>query len=405
MNLRPMFVPLLLLLLGFTLPCQAEVRVLLFQTQTLHRLHLSSPGGLRVVDEQTGSTLVQLAAQEPLELVLTSDLQLHVTHLKHAVSGPLRIEPGRQQARLWVKTPKTTACSFDGTLTVTGHASGLRVCNQVSEEAYLTSVVAHEMPTHWPAEALKVQAVLCRTYLAAQAQRHADQNADVCDLTHCQVFGGHSDDPAAANAVASTSGWVLTQNHLPVSALYHSTCGGRTTSPSDVWTSPQGRDGFSYAGVEDAGPGGDYCRDSPDYTWTLSLTSQALSRHLRRQGLTLPSTVKTISVDERDPSGRVKHLTLHFSQARRHTLSGDAFYRLWGQGGHWHQIKSTWFSVDQDSQGVHFHGHGLGHGVGLCQWGARGRALAGQRYDLILKHYFPHAELTHRPAPPDPNHD
>ena len=44
--------------------------------------------------------------------------------------------------------------------------------------------------------------------------------------------------------------------------------------------------------------------------------------------------------------------------------------------------------------GVEFEGSGSGHGVGLCQWGARIQAEAGRKYETILKHYFPGATLS-----------
>ena len=36
----------------------------------------------------------------------------------------------------------------------------------------------------------------------------------------------------------------------------------------------------------------------------------------------------------------------------------------------------------------HFSGNGSDHGVGMSQYGARGRAAAGQTYDVILAHYY-----------------
>jgi SpoIID/LytB domain protein len=39
-------------------------------------------------------------------------------------------------------------------------------------------------------------------------------------------------------------------------------------------------------------------------------------------------------------------------------------------------------------------GYGYGHGIGLCQWGARGRAASGQNYEEILKHYYSNTSLV-----------
>jgi stage II sporulation protein D len=105
-------------------------------------------------------------------------------------------------------------------------------------------------------------------------------------------------------------------------------------------------------------------------------------------------------VTERDASGRVKKIAFR-AAGRDYVLSGDTFYLRWGRTRGWNRLKSTKFDVSVHDDTLTFAGRGLGHGVGLCQWGACGRARAGFGYKEILAHYFPGAEVVLRlPGPP-----
>jgi hypothetical protein len=78
-----------------------------------------------------------------------------------------------------------------------------------------------EMPSSWPAEALKAQAVAARTY----AYRYKTEGKEICTTEACQVFNsGKADNPPQAwrDAVQSTRGQVLED----VVTYYASTHGG-----------------------------------------------------------------------------------------------------------------------------------------------------------------------------------
>ena len=63
----------------------------------------------------------------------------------------------------------------------------------------------------------------------------------------------------------------------------------------------------------------------------------------------------------------------------------------------WSQLKSNWFEIEAKDNGLVFKGRGLGHGVGMCQWGAKGMAEEGKKFDEILQYYFPGTQLIHKP--------
>jgi stage II sporulation protein D len=62
----------------------------------------------------------------------------------------------------------------------------------------------------------------------------------------------------------------------------------------------------------------------------------------------------------------------------------------------WSTVKSTWFTVHRQKGQIVLVGRGFGHGVGMCQWGAKGRALAGQSYRQIIEAYYPGAKVEKR---------
>ena len=107
--------------------------------------------------------------------------------------------------------------------------------NVVGLEAYLQGVVPREMPSAWPPEALKAQAVAARSYaLATRAGRRAfDLYADV----RSQVYGGvAAEEPATTTAVDATAGQVVLYDGKVATTFFFSTSGGRTASAADAWS-------------------------------------------------------------------------------------------------------------------------------------------------------------------------
>jgi stage II sporulation protein D len=185
-----------------------------------------------------------------------------------------------------------------------------------------------------------------------------------------------------------------------VNAPYHSTCGGTTAEAPEAW--PTRGEPFLQR-VSDRVPGSDrfYCDISPRFRWTRDLTAdrvdEVVARYLREY-VTVPArgpgSVREVSVVTRTPSGRVESIQITTTRGGRYTLRGnDARFVFRGRSGA--ILNSADFSVVQtpDDNGRLAHltlrGAGYGHGVGMCQWGAIGRARAGQDFRTILATYFP----------------
>lgn len=120
---------------------------------------------------------------------------------------------------------------FRGCLRFWSNEGNLIIVNEVGLEDYVRGVVANEMQHDWPAEVLKVQAVIARTLAVRGLGAHRSEGFDVCDGSHCQVYRGVSTEtPATDAAVRSTAGTVLTWHGSPIMSLYSSCCGGMTAA-------------------------------------------------------------------------------------------------------------------------------------------------------------------------------
>lgn len=291
-------------------------------------------------------------------------------------------------------------------------SSGITVVNRLPVEDYLRGVLPLELNMFSPrdAAALEAQAVAARSYVYSRmpefeprdaAIRHASLPYDVRATVSDQVYGGRDvEHPAADASITSTAGLVLRYNGAVVSAPYHSSCGGSTAEPSELWKA----DAEPYLKrVSDRIPGTDryYCDIAPRFHWTRSWDEAelrgVLARYLRDLGGRTPDALGDVAIESRTASGRVSTLSVT-TDARRAELRGnDIRFAVRSVGGE--ILPSTYFSVEteRDASGrvarVTMRGNGNGHGVGMCQWGAVGRARAGQNFRTILRAYFPGASI------------
>lgn len=295
---------------------------------------------------------------------------------------------------------------YVGELRLVGTDYGLEVIERVPVETYLRGVVPLEIGDRNPGDsaAIQAQAVSARSYAYTHLADAVDQPYDVTAGVSDQAYGGVDAETAVGNAaVAATAGIVVVFGGRVVNAPYHSTCGGQTAGAEEVWHSPA----VPYLrSVSDRIPGTDryYCDISPHFRWTRTLSAselnESVARYLARYASVPggdPGLVRDISVTGHTASGRVATLNVRTTLGS-YTLRGDDMrYVLRKYGGE--ILSSTLFSVKAERNGqgaltrVVLDGRGYGHGVGMCQWGAIGRARAGQDVRTILHTYYPGATL------------
>lgn len=267
--------------------------------------------------------------------------------------------------------------AYRGEIEVRKRDDTLLVINEVDLEEYLYGVMKHEISPAWPKEAIKAQAVAARSFALNKRLKNVGEPYDLVATITAQVYGGLSgEDPRSNEAINETRGEVLSYQREPIAAYYHATCGGETEDVENVWG---GRVPYLKS-VKCK-----YCKDSPHYEWKKELSLSEISNALSHKGI---SEVESIEVYKRSDTGRVVKLVVE-DEFGKHIISGNQFRMALGPN----VIKSTLFEMKEKHGRIEFKGEGWGHGVGMCQWGARGMAEKGYNYKEILKHYYSDAEI------------
>jgi stage II sporulation protein D len=256
----------------------------------------------------------------------------------------------------------------------------IHVINILNIEEYLYSVVPSEMPSTWNMEALKSQAIASRTYAYFFLLRNRDKNIyDLDSTTNFQVYKGISTEAESSiEAVNKTSGIIMTYNNEPIISYFHSTSGGKTSDDRDVWPASN----LPYLKSVECG----YGKDSPHYEWTITLSMNEIVFALNKKYKTINHITK---ISFKRHNDRIVEVTVQHTNGTI-TLTGNEFRLLLDP----QKLKSTYFTLKKEKDIFFISGKGWGHGIGMCQWGAKGRGENGFKYEEILKHYYKDINFT-----------
>lgn len=305
--------------------------------------------------------------------------------------------------------------AYRGSVLLTADRFGkIAVINQVDLEDLLKGLVPSEIFAKAHPEALKAQAVTARgEVLAKIGLKHLGDPYLLCTEQHCAVYKGVSGEAPSTNAaVEATRGEAsFDANDRLVDSVYSAVCGGHTENNEVVWG---GVPNASLRGRPDIMPGkpipaspkelGKFlsteaqhaCKVSTftqqsKYRWEKRFTAKEVDDKLASFAV---GKVMAMNVTERGVSGRARLLQISGEEGAT-TLRGElTIRRTFGM------LNSAMFELksEKDPKGRPtawiFTGGGWGHGVGMCQTGAIGRAEAGQTYRQILEHYFNGAQVA-----------
>ncbi len=265
--------------------------------------------------------------------------------------------------------------SYRGHLVVKmGPRNSLTAMAVMAPQDYLRGVLPGEMSPDWPLEALMAQAVAARTF-ALRRMHRAGGGRGYLTRQDMACKGASAESARTDRAVSQTAGIVLTYDGSLLPSYFHTCCGGRTCSAETVFGE------LPYPPLRGVVCG--WCERSPHYHWLASLTAPELAAKLSDWGI---GRVDSIEPVEADGSGR-----FHYMQINRGKKIPAGHFRL-AVGPN--LLRSTSLRVNRRGGSFEFEGSGWGHGVGMCQWGARGMALAGRTWTEILAHYYPGAEIA-----------
>jgi stage II sporulation protein D (peptidoglycan lytic transglycosylase) len=269
--------------------------------------------------------------------------------------------------------------TLPGRLIVKRENDRLLVINELDLEEYVKGVVPAEMNPGWHPEALKVQAIAARTYALYQIRLGTNKEFDIFSSTKDQVYRGRDGiTSAVVRAVDQTRHQILTFGDSPIFAAYHSTAAGPTEDASNVWAMD-----FPYLkGVECP-----FDMESPHYQWRTDVALPHLERRLREEGYPI-GVIASIDPASYSKSGRVAQIRILHSDGELY-LRGEDLRRVIG----YTTLASTQFDLEMIGLRIQFTGRGAGHGVGLCQWGAKVLAERGYGAETILRYYYPGTEI------------
>jgi stage II sporulation protein D len=257
---------------------------------------------------------------------------------------------------------------YTGNIDVWRGDNGLYVINELPIEDYVKDVVAAELRPDWEIEALKAQAVISRTYAVYHKMMNGNSIYDIASTVLDQVYKGNKPDVKISYAVEETRGEILTYKDMPIEAFFHSTCGGKTENPEDVF-------GKSYPYLKSVESN---CEISPYWSWERKIQVSDIENALNIHN------IKAVTIKSYTSTHRVKQLDI-LSDSGTTTINATDFRKALG----WSNLPSTNFQLIREDDSILFTGKGYGHGVGLCQWSALQMARDGKNYREILSFFYP----------------
>lgn len=253
-----------------------------------------------------------------------------------------------------------------------------QVINVVDVEDYLLSVLPSEMPSSWPQEALKAQAIAARSYALANIGKYRSRDFDLKDTVDDQVYSGVQAEQDSTNrAVCETAGIVLKHGGKVCSAFFHSSSGGQTEVAEHVWGRP----------VPYLKSVPDYDDQSPHSNWQRRIAVDDLPGVLGAEVIASVGKVTAMLPIARTPSERMKELLVVGDQGAR-IVSADVLRRSV-------KLPSTNFNLSCEDGAYSLCGSGFGHGLGMSQWGARTLADQGYNAAQILSYYYKDVTLDY----------
>lgn len=312
--------------------------------------------------------------------------------------------------------------------------TGITAINVISMEDYLYGVVPSEIPSSWPHESLKAQAVAARSFAVYNAyinRKYSNEPYTICDTVTSQVYKGFDGESSACNqAVNETYQEVIYYGDSVIPAYFFSSSGGHTEDSQNVWSGT-----VAYLkGVPDI-----YETEPATQPWLQSLTSAEIKSLLAKNNVNIGDIID-IEVTSYTNAGRAMSLIIKGTQGEHELVKETMRVWLGLKSRKFDLIKSSDTPVESyeaansasiksalyknayvmdsslqmtslnlnnnqlivvSSDNIHsiptitgksdtftFVGQGSGHGVGMSQSGAKGMAQAGFTYKEILEYYY-----------------
>ena len=275
-------------------------------------------------------------------------------------------------------------------------------------ESYLPGVLTHELFRDWPRQTYEAQAVAARTYALHERWRARGENRafDVEDTEADQVFGGATTLPRPIEAVRATRGMVVTDRGRIIRAYYSSTCGGRPASAGDTWPRrPDTR--FNLSPILQAKGREHACQQATFYRWSTTRDADEVTQRLRAWGrqfnhpVAQVGRVRGVEVATRNEADRPSVYTLTDDAGREYKMTAEELRMGLNQAvsglppiTRENRVQSGDLAIQAFGTRVTISGRGWGHGVGMCQWCAKGFADLGWDWRRMIATFYPGSEVV-----------
>ncbi len=330
--------------------------------------------------------------------------------LLESLSGILSVNEKRFREQI-VVYPKELLSPYDESVRTNPQCL---VVNHINLERYLESVVNGEFNSQWAETAVEAQIIAARTYALYQMNEMRKDHGRVFDVESTekdQVYLGlDRADNKASELVAKTRGLIMSPKGsvkiTPIKAFYHASCGGITSLPEAVW-------GTHFAGFTHRAlcP---FCAHSPSYSWDVRFSFHEIEQRIAH-GLSVDTNnrkawpkayldnpgrwvLSEVSqrADKNSSDARISDIVFDFTDRddfdRHIKIRMNAnIVRNWLDPV---KVKSTLFTIATLGRSIQFNGKGSGHGVGMCQWGAKRMGEKGYTLAQILTHYYPGVKIA-----------
>lgn len=341
-----------------------------------------------------------------------ADCFLEDTDINMSQNDVLKLRPLEEHCRIYIESiqrnVKNKIPAYRGSLELKKTESGYIVINELPVEEYLYGVVGSEMPSGYPTEALKAQAVCARTYAykAIQEKRIKEYDADVDDSTSFQVYQNVEETKTVINVVNATKGEVLTEGGMLIEACYYSTsCGmgkqGRISSNSTQKQVNLSKE-KKFRIFIDEKTEEDYEKEEPWYRWkgNLSLEEIEIPHMGKIKKIAVLARQKNGMIDKLLIQGEKETMILRGEYEIRSTLGNTKMCIVKQDGStatNMNLLPSAFFYIVPLGGGDYtISGGGYGHGMGMSQNAAKYMAAENKTYKEILAYFYENAGIYKR---------
>lgn len=356
-------------------PTEPEIRVALLTDQERVAFSATAPFTIYSGEQQKTLDTGTIGCISYLDTVTVQG----VIWLKNA-NFPIQI---KAESNGFVSVANRT---YRGYLEIRKNPSGkLTVINILPLEKYLYGVVPCEIGSlnEKTFEAGKAQAIAARSYALSHFGWFSQLGFDVfATYQRDQEYRGKEAETEMTNkAVLATFGLVALYRNKVIEAKYHSTCGGHTSGGKAPYLralpdTPGHRKGKK-----------PFCYHSPHYTWRKSIGIGNFLTALTKiiPNLNPKAKIRAIRLAKDKRTQRNRFVNIITNRGRYKIKSEDFRQAL--------ELKTNFYSVTKSRRAINIIGHGYGHGIGLCQYGALGMAKKGYKSEAIIQHYYPGTKL------------